>query len=94
MCRNIPTRNACSLVLTAADGALLVPIGVSDKYDEAMVGERSQQWPVGQMAIQYTEHTKEPSRQTGYIRRRQGQTNSTPLEQSELGTKGALELVN
>ena len=34
-------RNACSLVLTAADCALVVPIGVSDKYDEAMVGERS-----------------------------------------------------
>jgi len=71
MCRNIPTWSACSLVLAAAVWALVVPIGVSDKYDEAMVGERSQERPVGHMPIEFTEHTMEPSRQTGYVRRRQ-----------------------
>ena len=67
---------------------------IADKHDQAMVGECPQQRPVSDMTIQMPERSQQPFREAPYIGRRHSESDSAPVEHSELRSKRSLELAD
>jgi hypothetical protein len=67
---------------------------IPDEDYQAMVRQRPQQRPVSNAAINFAEGTHQPVRSAGYIGRRHQRADATPVDESEFGMKGPLDLAD